>query len=98
MEPGMVKLKLKQTDLVRYSPLEKALFEIIRSHRGTPLNTAKLAEKFYDGEIPLNGRTIISVTINALIKKTRWNKEEFKVCRSPRSGPNSTTVWIEHNA
>jgi hypothetical protein len=94
----MAKLKLKRTELVKYSPSEEALFEIIKSHRGTPLNTAELTEKFYDGEIPLNGRTIISGTIKSLIKKTLWNKEEFKVCRSPRSGPNSTTVWIEHNS
>lgn len=95
----MAKLKLKRNDLVKYSAAEEALFEILRSHRGSkPLDTEELAKKYYAGDVPINGRTIISGRIDKLIKKTRWNKETFKVCRSPRSGPISTTVWIEHSA
>jgi hypothetical protein len=90
------KLKLKENNLIKYSPTEKVLFEILIARNGKPIDTEALANKFYDGDVPYNGRTIISGSINNLIRKTKWNKEEFKVYRSKRAGPNSTTVWVDH--
>jgi hypothetical protein len=88
-------LELSRSDFKNYSETEKKLFKILKSLKGRQISTEELTAKFYGGDVPFNARTIISGCVNALIKKVEWNKEPFRVCRSERSGPISTLVWLE---
>jgi hypothetical protein len=88
-------LALTPVELVKYSPTEKKIFQILKALKGRRIATDELTEKFYDGPIPMHGRTIISGTVNSLIEKIERNDEAFRVCRSERAGPKSTWVWIE---
>ena len=88
-------LKLTRIRLERYSQTENRIFEILKAQRGRQISTEELTRKFYDGNVPIHGRTIISGTLNKLIEKVKRNERHFRVCRSERTGPISTFAWIE---
>jgi hypothetical protein len=99
-------LELSQIELVKYSLTEERIFAILKSLKGATIDTEELTRKFYKGKVPMHGRTIISGTFNKLIDKVERNCEvrkknnwpgfetQFRICRSERSGPISTVVWI----
>lgn len=91
------KLKLSQNDLIRYSPTEKALFELI-PRNGSKIDTKTLTKLYYERQqedIPMHGRVIVNGTVQQLIEKVRRNKEPFVIHHSGRAGPNSAEVWVE---
>ena len=77
--------------MIHLSPSEQRLFALLS---GNPVSTAELAKQFWRGkERPFNDRIIIARLARDLVKKTRQTSPRVK--RTPRSGPISTSVWLE---
>lgn len=71
---------------VSYSPNEERLLNMLKSNKG-PISGDKLRDMFYEGqEKPWNAQKIVNATMGTLIKKSEFNKEKFKIVKSPRRG------------
>jgi hypothetical protein len=90
----MGSIRLSKPDRVKYSPLEEEIFNLL-PRSGKRLDTNQLANKVYGGDVPINGRLIVTGTLRKLIKKSLHNKEAFKIKTSERRGPYPLEVWLE---
>jgi hypothetical protein len=85
--------KLAEIKIIRYSPSEKKIFDLI-PRTGKKINMTDLTNKFYNGELRPGAQNAVSVMLRSLIKKMNYNKEQFEIKRSGRAGPNSMEVWF----
>lgn len=91
-------IKLKESDVVKYSPSERLLFNLLPKD-GKTINTEELTKQFYRKRgqtIPVNGRVTVTGTLAKLGQKAVLNREPFKIRRTKRSGPNPIEAWVEY--
>lgn len=82
---------------VAYSPGERDVFSHLLE--GRPRDTGVLTGLHYAlGEVPFNGRRVVSGLLSSLARKVLLNREPFRVRSSPRAGPNPKTFWLESTA
>lgn len=78
---------------INYSPNEQKVLKLLTAR---PQNSVTLCEKFYQPEKPpYYGRQIIIGLMSSLMRKTKLNKEPFKVHKSKRGGPHPISFWKE---
>lgn len=90
-------IKLKESDVVRYSPMEKAIIKVLERQPEKKADMELLTEKVYrvlDRTPPRTARNIMSGTVRSLTKKLDKNKEEIKLIQTPFAGPYATKVAI----
>jgi len=91
-------IKLKESKIVRYSPMEKALFTLLKNRPNKTASTEWLTEhvyKYLEKTPPQSGRIVLTGVLRSFIKKTKENNEPFRIICSPAAGPYSTEVKIE---
>ena len=89
------KLKLKEINTIRYSPMEQRLFQLLPTN-GRTMKTSELAQKFYGTtKLPFGGQNVVTGCLRSLAAKVKHNREPFLIMRSARTGPTPTEVWIE---
>lgn len=82
---------------VAYSPGERDVFSHLAVDR--PRDTGVLTGLHYAlGQVPFNGRRVVSGLLSSLARKVVLNREPFRVRSSPRAGPNPKTFWLESTA
>jgi hypothetical protein len=78
--------KLNNTGIERYSPAERGLFQLLPKN-DEPVTSTALMEEFYKGRrVPVNGRTVMNISLKRLADKAKHNKEPFQVIRSKQKG------------
>ncbi len=78
---------------VKLSPSEKKLYDILkRSDRR--ITSEELAKKFYGGEVPLNGRTVVTILLKRLKAKSKIVPGVRRVHSTEGSGPKALEVWL----
>lgn len=89
-------INLKETNIVRYSPMEKVLFKLLqkRSVATTDWLTEQ-AYKILGRTPPRSSRIVIAGALRSLIDKIEKNREPFKIIKGPAAGPHSTEFRIE---
>lgn len=82
---------------MKYSPTEERVLKIIRAvPRGSALSTPEIARRMYRGrEEPYNARQVALFVMNNLRKKTKLNREKFRIEKSKRCGPAPIHFWWE---
>lgn len=91
-------IKLKESNVERYSLMEKTLIALLASRPDKSADTKWLTEHVYKSlgrKVPKSSRIVLTGTLRSLIKKMKRNGEKFKLVRSPAAGPHSTAVRIE---
>ncbi len=78
----------------RYSPKDSELFRLIPKGNKRIDSTA-LADRYYNGKVPFNGRQCVMAGVRTLRAKIRYYREPFRLMISPRRGPWPVEVWIE---
>jgi hypothetical protein len=92
-------IKLKEATIIRYSPMERALFKLLKSRPDKSADTKWLTENVYkelNRPLPKSSRVIITGTVRNFIKKVERNKEPFKIVCTPVNGPYSMEVKIKN--
>lgn len=69
----------------KYSPAEQRLFRLLPKS-GKAISSTKLVDLFYNGDMPVNGRTAMNISLKRLMLKIERNKEPFNVLRTERQG------------
>lgn len=77
---------------VRYAPLERALFALLKDE---PQTTIALAMRHYRKNAPFNARLVIGGRLRSLQRKMKENREPVRVALSKRRGPHPIEAWLE---
>jgi len=79
-----------------YTPSEAALLKAMPGD-GSKISSADLTDawKRTTKKRIAHPRNAVSGTMRALIKKVARNREDFRIKRTPRSGPYSIEYWVE---
>lgn len=86
---------LSETIKERLSKSEGKLLNLIPAD-GSKISTSALAEKFYGGKAPINGRVRVTGLMREVQKKCKAMKDcPFIICASERAGPRPIEVWLE---
>lgn len=83
---------------IKYSPTEAALLKLLPAS-GAKITVKELAEKYYRNKtMPFHGQIYIANAMRTLIIKTSKNRENFRLKRTPKAGPNEVHYWRENKA
>lgn len=85
---------LSDAGRVGYSPAERRVFSLLR---GEPRDSKAICLLHYGRvrEMPFNGRRIVIGALMSLVRKTRANREPFRIAHTARSGPIPMSFWLE---
>jgi hypothetical protein len=61
----------------------------------TPKSTVDVTEAIYGKKKPTYARQTVLGALNNLLKKTKTNREPFKIVKSDREGPHPIQFWLE---
>lgn len=88
--------RLSKEPMVKYSPAEASLFEVVVRGGKKPLTLNDVAlEHYAPGPLPLNWQPIVRVTLNQLMKKMKLNKEACMIKKIKTPGEKALTYQIE---
>lgn len=76
----------------RLSNNEAKVFKLIPPF-GRKITTGALAEKFYNGNVPTNGQTIISIYVKRIKRKSAVIKNMPRIESTEGSGRKFIEVW-----
>ena len=77
----------------RLSKSEEKLFRLIPEN-GEPITSKTLADRFYENEVPMNGRTVVTVMIKRIKLKSAVIAGMPLVKSTEGSGRKSIEVWV----
>jgi hypothetical protein len=84
---------LKDDALINYSPAEREMFTLLSSQ---PRDSKTIAQLRYSRrQTPYHGRQIVIGVLKSLVRKTKRNREPFRIMHTKRSGPIPMSFWIE---
>lgn len=72
-------------DKIEYSPQEEKLLKVLRARKSA--DTAELSKLIYDDDVPFHSGPAITAAMRSLMRKVSYNKEDFKIEKTPRRGP-----------
>lgn len=77
----------------RLSKNEEKLFKLIPDS-GEPVTSEQLAKRFYENNVPYNGRTVITIMIKRIKHKSGLIKTMPLVQSTEGSGRKPIEVWV----
>lgn len=82
---------LRSDGRVGYSPAERRVFGHLCLER---LTSEEISRLHYGRNMPYNGRRIVIGLLRSLVRKTRHNREPFRIGHTDRAGPHSMSFWL----
>lgn len=78
---------------VKLSKRESELFNVLPAD-GRKLNTAEIVAAYYGGDVPMNGRQIVTDRLTTIQAKLEAIGSEFRLSKSGRRGPAPIEYWL----